>query len=191
MQFDNAPEVFKTQKAVAEFVCNRFKRKDGRPLSERTVRGHMQGRGKKGKLLYPRPEGGYALEAVRDYVGRQKYVPLEADGLAEEKIVSEKQVDLELQEKERKLEKLTLEVETKNFELQEKRRQFVRRDDLESELVARGVALRHFLHQQFSERRGELAEKNEDALVEAIMDCVDQALHDYVSTSGWHILVIE
>lgn len=189
MQYSNAPEIFRTQKAVAEFVCSRFKRRDGRPLSERTVRGHMQGRGKRGKLLFPLPEGGYSLEDVQNYVGREGYVPLQEDGLAEEKEVSEQQVELELQEKQRKLEKLTLEVETKNFELQEKRKQFVRRDDLEAELVARGIALRHFLHQQFAERCEELAAKESAGLVDAAMDCVDNALHDYVSTSGWHVLV--
>lgn len=190
MQFKEAPEVFKTQKSVAEYVCSRFKRKDGHPLAERTVRGHMQGRGKKGKLLYPRPEGGYSLQDVRDYVGRQGYIPHEADGMAREKVASNKQLEFDLKEKQRKLEKLTLEVQTKEFELQEKRKQFIRRDDLEAELVARGVALRYFLHQQFAERCEELAAKESAGLVDAAMDCVDSALHDYVSTSGWHVLVI-
>jgi hypothetical protein len=183
--------VFEKQRDVVDFLCSRFKRKNGRPVAERTVYGHLQGRGKKGKLLYPQPSGGYSLEDVRDYAGRQGYVPMEKDGLAEERKQSEQQIDLEIQEKERKLEKLTLECQARQIEISEKQKKFVLRDDLEAELVARAVALRHFLHQQFSERRRELAEKDEDALVDTAMDCVDQAMHEYVSTDGFHILVVD
>lgn len=190
--WSDAPEMFANQTAVARFVSERFQQRDGKPLSERTVRGHMQGRGKRGKLLYPQPSGGYARSDVQDYVGRQGFVPIGQDGLSEEKEQSAKQLDLEIQEQEAKLRKLIAECKTKEFEFEQKNKEYCRVADLDAEMSARALALRQTMLQELQEHAEDLANiDNGQAVVDLVMDYLDQAMHDYVSTESFHVLMLD
>lgn len=186
--WQGAPDVFVNISAVAKFVAGRFKTSGNKTLSERTVRGHLQGRGKKGKLLFPRPEGGYALKDVQDYAGRMGFVALDADPEADDKDVSRRSLEIMNAQEEKKLEKLALQNRRLEFELAEKEKAFVRLDDLDAELAARGLALRHFLERHFEDHINTIFEMDRAGALQLLMDAVNQALNDYVSLDAFYVL---
>ena len=186
--WQGAPEVFVNISAVAKFVAARFKTSNNKPLPERTVRGHLQGRGKKGKLLFPRPEGGYSLGDVKDYVGRMGFVPQDVDPNADDKAASSRSLEIEIAQEEKKLERLALQNKRLEFELDEKQKAFVRLDDLDRELSARGLAIRHFLERHFEDRINTVLGKDREGALKLLMEAVDQALSDYVSLDAFYVL---
>jgi hypothetical protein len=188
------PDIFPTAKAVAEYVTGHYIRQGGGAVALRTVQGHLAGRGKAGKLLLPRPSGGYTLEAVRDYVARMKYLPAGSDPAVDDDETATTIETLNIQqniERER-LQELRQKNEKLAYELSEKKRLFCRVADLDMEMAARGLALRHFLESHAEEKAAEImAMDRRDDVVAVIMEGVDDALHDYVSHESYHILVID
>jgi hypothetical protein len=193
-EWESAPDIFPTAKAVAKYVSEHFIKRTGGPVRPRTVAGHLQGRGKSGKLLIPRPEGGYTLEAVKDYVARMRYLPLGSEPAADDDELATTIETLNIQqniERER-LQELRQKNEKLAYELSEKKRLFCRVADLDMEMAARGLALRHFLESHAEEKAAEImAMDRRDDVVAVIMEGVDDALHDYVSHESYHILVID
>jgi len=184
----DAPEEFKNITSVAKYIANRFKTYEGKPISERTIRGHLQGRGKKGKLLFPKPKGGYDLKDVQDYVGRLGFIPIGQEPLKDEKQLSGQQLDLAIKQEEKKLEKLILQNANLEFELNQKKKEFCRISDLDAELAARGLAIKHFIEQYVSDKEQEI--KNSDDVIGIIMEGVEEAISDYVSMISFYILQI-
>ncbi len=194
MTWSDAPDVFATPKRVGLFLHDRFMQKSGAPVAIRTVEGHIAGRSKKGKLLLPRPQGGFALEDVKDYVQRMRYLPKGADVTVDvpEVVASAESINIQAEQEREKLKKLQQENERLAYEIGQKKKNFCRVADLDQELGARGLALRHFLESHAEEKAAEvMAMDRREDVVGVIMDGVDMALHDYVSQDSYHILVVE
>ena len=191
---DAPPDIFPTAKSVAAYVSGHYIRQEGGPVALRTVQGHLAGRGKAGKLLLPRPQGGYTLEAVKDYVARMKYLPVGSDPAVDDDEISTTIETLNIQQEieRQKLQELKQKNEKLAYELSEKKRMYCKVSDLDMEMAARGLALRHFLESHAEEKAAEIMamEKRED-VVAVIMEGVDDALHDYVSHDSYHILIID
>lgn len=192
MSWSDAPQVFDTPKQVGTYLHDRFIQASGAPVAVRTVEGHIAGRSKKGKLLLTRPQGGFALEDVKDYVQRMRYLPKGSDVTVEvpETAASAVSINIQAEQEKEKLRKLKQENERLAYEIGQKKKNFCRVSDLDQEMAARGLALRHFLESHAEEKAAEIMtmERRED-VVAIIMDGVDAALHDYVSQDSYHILV--
>ena len=194
IEWTDAPDIFPTAKAVALYLSENFILRTGGAVKARTVAGHLQGRGKRGKLLLPRPDGGYDLSAVQDYVGRLRYLPAGSDPAVDDE-ESAGSVELMGIQQQQEIEKL-IELKQKNaklaYELAEKKRKYCKISDLDMEMSARGLALRHYLESHIAERAGDImALESRESIMDTCMEGVDAALHDYVSTDSYHILVLE
>lgn len=193
-EWTDAPDIFPTAKAVADYVSGHFIQRTGGAVKHRTVAGHLQGRGKTGKLLIPRPEGGYTLEAVKDYAARLRYLPAGADPAVDdvETATSIETLNIQQEIERQKLQELRQKNEKLAYELAEKKRKYCKVADLDMEMTARGLALRHYMESQFAERAGEIMEmETREHVVGVCVEAVDAALHDYVSTDSYHVLVLE
>ena len=128
------------------------------------------------------------MSDVRDYCGRLGFIVAGVDQLAGDRAAAARAIEIEIAQEEKKLERLELQNRRMEFELAERQREFIRLADLDAELAARALAIRHFLERYFDDNINAVLQLDRTGALQVLMDAVAKALNDYVSVNAFYVL---